>query len=98
MVRIIIERHFKSSEGILPLLNQIRREAIKQPGYISGETMVNAKDSSRLIIISNWDNLKDWEAWHASKKRVEMCEKIKPILVEPAKETAYRYLSYRRNT
>jgi len=70
---------------------------MKQPGYISGETMVNADNRSTIMVISNWDSIKDWKAWRKLKWRVDLEKKIEPLLNEPATATIWRHLSYRKN-
>lgn len=94
MIKVIIERHAKDITRILTLLREVRTEAMKQPGYISGETMANIEDRSAFIVIGSWDSLKDGKAWYASKPRVEIDKKIEPLLVEPPRLTICRYLSY----
>ena len=95
MIRVIIERQVKKGENFLTLLRQIRAEAMKQPGYITGETLVNADDHANIIVISTWQSLKDWRAWEASETRAKIDRQIESLLVEKAKVTAYRYLSYK---
>ncbi len=96
MIRVIIERHAKDSLHLLTSLREVRAEAMKQPGYISGETLVDTEDSSVIIVISTWQNLKDWRAWHASEARAKLDQRIQPLLVEPTRIRTYRYLSYRK--
>ena len=96
MIRVIIERQAKEGVRLLALLRDIRAEAMKQPGYISGETLVNTDDNSDIIVISTWQNLKDWKAWEASEARAKLDKQIKPLLTEKAKVRTYRYLSYRK--
>ena len=40
MIKVMIERHVKKGEGISPLLRDLRDVAMRQPGYITGETIV----------------------------------------------------------
>jgi len=98
MIRVIIERHAKDGTRLLTLLREVRTEAMKQPGYISGETLVNTEDSSTIIVVSTWNSLKDWKAWYASDKRAQIENKFESLLVEPPRITTYRYLSYRQGT
>ena len=97
MIRVIIDRKSKNVLRLLPLLRELRTEAMKRPGYISGETMVNADDRSNIIVISNWDSLKDWKAWQRLKWRAEIEKKIEPLLLETPTITIWRHLSYRKN-
>ena len=71
-------------------------EAMKQPGYISGETLFNSEDSSNIIVISTWNSLKDWDNWCKSDKRVEMDKKLLALPAKYPKITTYRYLSYQK--
>ena len=95
MVRIFIERHVKDGERLLPLLRDLRAAAMHQPGYVSGETLVNTGNNSNIIVISTWQSLKDWKAWEASETRAKIDRQIESLLVEKPKVTAYRYLSYK---
>ena len=97
MIRVIIERQVKKGENFLTLLRQIRTEAMKQPGYITGETLVNADDHSNIIVISTWQSLKDWKAWEKSERRAKLEHQIDAHLVEAPKVRAYRYLSYKES-
>ncbi|MFC1919077.1 antibiotic biosynthesis monooxygenase family protein, partial [Chloroflexota bacterium] len=98
MIRIIIERKAKSAKDthhLLALLRLIRTEAMRQPGYVSGETLVSTENRAEIIVISTWQSLKEWKVWQASEKRVEIEKQFAEILSEEAKITSYRYLSYR---
>ncbi len=89
MIRILIERHLK--EGAERALNQamreMRQEALPWPGYISGETLRDASNPRRYIIISTWRSRADWDAWAASAERRQIEEKIAPLLTQPEKAT-----------
>ena len=95
MVRIVIDRLMNDGERLLPLLRDLRAAAMHQPGYVSGETLVNTQNNSNIIVISTWQSLKDWKAWEASETRDKIDRQIESLLVEKAKVTAYRYLSYK---
>ncbi len=96
MIRVIIERHAKNPLRLLPLFRDIRAEAMKQPGYISGENLVDTEDHSNIIVISTWQSLKDWKTWYGSEARTRLDQRIQPLLAEPARIKTYRYLSYQR--
>ncbi|MFC2041364.1 antibiotic biosynthesis monooxygenase family protein [Chloroflexota bacterium] len=96
MIRVLIERHAQEGRRFLSLLREIRAEAMKQPGYISGETLVDANNMYNIAVISTWNSIRDWKAWQKSKLRAELEQKIKALLVEPEKITVFRYLSYRQ--
>ncbi|UCD80513.1 MAG: antibiotic biosynthesis monooxygenase [Desulfobacterales bacterium] len=51
------------------LLINNRKGAMTQSGYISSETMRSLDDPSQVVVISMWQNRKDWEAWKISETR-----------------------------
>ena len=96
MIVVVIERQAKKDVSLLTLLRQIRVEAMKQPGYISGQTLVGTEDRSDIVVVSTWQSLKDWKVWEASEQRAKLERQIEALLVAPAKVRTYRYLSYKR--
>ncbi len=94
MIKVIIERHTNNATELLRLLRDIRIEAMKRPGYISGETLVNSADRSTIVVISTWESMKGWKDWEATKTRAKIEEQIDALLTEKPKVTTYSYLSY----
>jgi heme-degrading monooxygenase HmoA len=92
-IKIIIERHtIPGNELILSeLLMQLRAEAMKTKGYISGETLRALHDSNKYIVISTWDSLEDWRAWEENEKRKEIQERIDALLRAPSAHEVYVY-------
>jgi pentatricopeptide repeat protein len=70
-VKVFIKRYVKKgkTEAALELLNEVRSHALKQPGYISGETLVNHYDSCNLMVVSTWQRIDDWIRWQESDER-----------------------------
>ena len=98
MIKVFIEREAKEPERLLIPLRELRAAAMKQMGYISGETLVSAEDNSNLIIVSTWQSLKDWKNWEKAEERIRLEKKIKPFLAKPCTVKIYRYLSYPKRT
>ncbi|MGD9116099.1 MAG: antibiotic biosynthesis monooxygenase [Dehalococcoidia bacterium] len=94
-LKILIERHVKKGkEGeLIELLNNLRTELISQPGYISGELLQSLEDKSVVFAISTWQSELDWLSWKGDPKRLELEEKIEPLLTEPSKLTVATYFS-----
>ena len=88
MIRVLIERHLQEgAERALHLaMREMRQEAMPWPGYISGETLRDAANPRRYIIVSTWRSRADWDAWAASAERRQIEDKIAPLLTKP--ETA----------
>lgn len=83
MIRVMIERKAKADEALSSLLVELRVAAITHfPGYIGGETLVNTKDRADIVVLSTWQNIKDWERWASSETRVKLYERIEPLLKE----------------
>ena len=80
--------------SLFALLHEGRAAAMKHPGYITGETLVDTDDSSHILVVSSWQSLKDWEDFKASEVRVSIDKRMEPLLAEPPKFRTYRYLSY----
>jgi heme-degrading monooxygenase HmoA len=87
MIRVVIERWLAQGgdETIEKIMRDMRREAIHNPGYVTGETLRDVADSHHFVIISTWRTREDWESWAASGMRLEIEDQIRPLLVEPEK-------------
>ena len=81
MVKVIVERDCQpgKEKQLGDLLIQLRTMAVKQPGYISGETLRELIDPSHFKVMSTWSTLEDWRKWQASQHRTLIEEKIEPI-------------------
>ena len=71
IAKIIIKRRFVNEHRpqILSLLNKVRTVAMEQPGYISGETLMQKDFPENMAVIATWQSMKDWLAWKESKER-----------------------------
>jgi len=96
-VRIIIERKIEKGKEVhvAKLLLGLRSRAIKQKGYITGETLRDYDDPSTHIVISTWENTEDWKRWANKKERMEVQSKIEELLSEPSKTKIYELIGAR---
>ncbi len=71
IAKIFIKRRFakENATQILSLLNKIRSIAMDQPGYISGETLMQSDFPENLAVICSWQTMEDWHAWKNSEER-----------------------------
>jgi heme-degrading monooxygenase HmoA len=67
----------------------MRALAAVQPGYISGETLVNADEREEILIISTWQDLDSWRNFKISAERNEIKDKIETLLQKETKIDAY---------
>lgn len=89
MIRVLIERWL--IEGgetcVHDACRDIRQEAIKKPGYISGESLRDINDPSHYVVISSWHSREHWDAWAKSEERRRADEQFRAALAEPEKIT-----------
>jgi heme-degrading monooxygenase HmoA len=94
MVRVIIEHQVKDAkdvERVIEVIRQLRNEAMKRPGYLTGETLVNTEDKCNILVISTWRSHKDWKEWDASELRHKITQPINQLLVKPYTVRSFQY-------
>ena len=89
MIRVVIERKLAQDreETIQRTMRDLRREAIHQPGYVSGETLRDTANPHHFVILSTWRTREDWETWANSVRRREIEDQIGQMLAEPERIT-----------
>ena len=92
-VKIIIRRKVPRGKEVQlqPFLIELRSKAITQPGYISGETLINVDDPEDYLVISTWKSKEDWKGWEANRMRLEIQSKIDSLLGQKAAFGVYYY-------
>jgi heme-degrading monooxygenase HmoA len=95
MVRVIIER--KAKEGkeleLLGVLLELRTRGMRQPGYVSGETLKGHYNPSLYIVISTWSSAELWHAWTSSPERQRIAQRVEPLLSSPERRTVADFLT-----
>ena len=96
-VRIIIERRIKTGKEVdlARLLLELRSRAVKQKGYITGETLRDYADPSTHIVISTWESADDWNRWSTKAERMDVQTKIEDLLEEPSETKIYEVIGAR---
>ncbi len=90
-VKILIKRSIKQEVAavVRPLIVELRTNAMKQPGYISGETLKGIERPEEYMVISTWRSLEEWEKWLGSQERKVLEEKIDSISGKRTEYTPY---------
>ncbi len=90
-VKILIKREFKDGtmQAASRFLINNRSGAMKQPGYISSETMRSLDDKDQVVVVSMWENMEAWEAWKNSDIRKANVAEFKDYLVGEAEYEHY---------
>jgi heme-degrading monooxygenase HmoA len=88
--KIIIERKFKEAPTPenLRVINDLRRKAMRQKGYISGETLADF-DNNHVVVLSTWSSIDPWKRWVNSEERKVLEKELTSYLVESAKIRAF---------
>ena len=91
IAKIIIKRRFTKENWpqILSLLNKIRTIALDQPGYISGETLMQPKFPENMAVICTWQKMADWECWKKSEERKKYEEMLEIYQTRPTEYEEY---------
>lgn len=91
MVKVMIKRQIKENTEVKvhDSLVDYRAAAMRQPGYVSGETLVNTSNPHEILVISTWLSLEHWKTWQGSKQRVELANSLRPLVAEEQISTYY---------
>ena len=90
-VKVFIKRVVKKgqTEAAVKLLMDVRSQALKQPGYISGETLVNHYDPCNIAVVSTWQTIDDWIRWQESDERAAEEDQLESLQEGPANFEIY---------
>jgi len=93
MVKVLLERTIKGKNvgEVVRLLRQMRIKAMQQPGYISGETLHEADDPNLYLVISTWESMEQWQAWHQSPERQKLQGEVDGFLQSPTKVRVFTH-------
>jgi len=85
-VKVLIKRYFKeeSTADARGLINEFRKNAMNQAGYISGETWVNHYDPRSMTVLSTWQTVEDWIRWQESDERDANEARLRSLQAAPA--------------
>ncbi len=90
-VKVILVRRVpvEKSNELKPLLVKLRSLALAQPGYISGETLMNGDDPEEYLVISTWTSVQHWNAWFNNDERRHLQNQVDELLGRPTLYQVY---------
>ena len=90
-VKVFIKRNIKKgkTQEAVELLKEVRSYALKQPGYISGETLINHYDPCNITVVSTWQTIDDWIRWEESNERSAKENQLEALQEGPANFEIY---------
>ena len=95
-VKVFIKRDMiagKEKEFFSHLKN-LRINAVRQKGYISGETLIRVENTNKVTVISIWETMEDWNSWKANEKRIEIEASLNELQESPTEYEPYVYSKY----
>jgi len=98
MIKVIIERYI--AEGLETpyekAVGELLTAMTSAPGYISGESLVDCRESNHYVVIAWWTSENAWNEWFHSEQRKELHTTIAPFLQTDEKFTLLKQLAYHR--
>ena len=84
-----VTKHGVDAKVLLPLIVELRSLAVRQSGYISGETFFNLDHPEECVVIGRWTSLDHWRKWKKDKRRIELIDSIETHLEGKAEYNFY---------
>jgi quinol monooxygenase YgiN len=83
-VKVLIERTAKPGLAMKlpPLLRELRSDAVRQKGYLYGETLRSVDKPETFLVVSTWSEVTAWKKWADNPIRQRAEAQIAPLLVE----------------
>ena len=69
-----------NAKVLLPHIIELRAIAVRQPGYISGETFFSLDHPEECLVISRWTTIELWQQWKQDARRIELDENFEKHL------------------
>jgi len=90
-VKILIKRSIAQEvvPVVRPLIVELRAHAMRQPGYISGETLKCIDRQGEYLVVSTWESLAEWNKWLNSQERQILEDKIDSITGSASEYATY---------
>ena len=91
-IGVLIKRVTKpgvDAKELMHLIVELRSLAVRQPGYISGETFFNLDRPEECVVIGRWTSLGYWQQFNKNKRRIELIDNIEKQLESKAEYSFY---------
>ena len=82
MIRVLIERNVAPGleDYYDATIKRTVSSVVKAQGCLSGESLKDANNPGRRIVMSKWQSLEDWNRWFFSDERRQVISEITPML------------------
>ena len=94
-VKVFIERRVKAGfeNTVWEMLRDLRSEAVRQRGYMYGETWRSLEDPKIFVVVSVWGTQEHWERWFNDEFRMKLDERINQMLRSPSTARLFQEVS-----
>ena len=84
-VKVFLERTVRAGyeNTVWEKLRDLRSQAVRQRGYMYGETWRSMDNPRTFVVVSVWGTREHWETWANDGFRRKMDESINPMLRKP---------------
>ena len=91
MIKVLLERRVKKENytKLIDHLIDLRAAALRQSGYVSGETLVKKNNLIDVLTISTWISKDHWEAWTTSETRIDLNDIVDTLVEGVPKVSIY---------
>ena len=99
MIRVVVAHQLKDkkhTEEFIYIMKQLTGEAIKYPGYITGETLVNTDDECNILVIATWRSVKHYKDWYTPEIQQRVEGMYPSLLTEIPRIRIYNYFMEKR--
>ncbi len=85
-IKVLIERRVRAGheELVWDMLRDLRGQAVRQKGYLYGETWRSLDNPRIFLVSSTWGRREYWDSWVEDEFRQKREEKIKSYLRKPS--------------
>ena len=84
-----VTKHGVDAKVLLPHIIELRALAVRQPGYISGETFFNLDRPEECLVIGRWTSVEYWQKWMRDPRRIELDQNMKKHLGANTEYSSY---------
>jgi heme-degrading monooxygenase HmoA len=91
MIKVLQERRVRKNNHakLIAHLNDLRAAALRQPGYVTGETLVKGDDPIDVLVVSTWLSQDHWNAWTTLEERIALNDIINGVIEGEARISVY---------
>ena len=82
MVKVLLERRTRREnlKRMMATIEDLRAASLRQPGYVTGETLIKGDDPVDVLVISTWISEAHFKAWTTLPERIQLNDMINHLV------------------